>query len=315
MSDNNNIIVAKELTKIYGETTTAVDHLNLNIKEGEIFGLLGPNGAGKSTIILMLLGLTEPTSGNISVDGFDSTREPLKVKSITGYLPEKVGFYEDMSAYANLKYTAELNSIPYREIPERIDEVLDLVNLSNKKKDLVKTFSKGMKQRLGIADVLIKHPRLVIFDEPTEGLDPKVANQILQTILDLNKEKNITFMLSSHQLNLVQKICPRVGIMSRGKLVGSGTIDEMGRNMFGGGKYRIEIELARVPDSLVADIRKIDRVLSVAVNGNKITVTCDDDLRQEVSTVIAREGIIMTGMDIKQDALEEIYLRYFKEGE
>jgi len=302
MSDNNNIIVAKELTKIYGETTTAVDHLNLNIKEGEIFGLLGPNGAGKSTIILMLLGLTEPTSGNISVDGFDSTREPLKVKSITGYLPEKVGFYEDMS-------------IPYREIPERIDEVLDLVNLSNKKKDLVKTFSKGMKQRLGIADVLIKHPRLVIFDEPTEGLDPKVANQILQTILDLNKEKNITFMLSSHQLNLVQKICPRVGIMSRGKLVGSGTIDEMGRNMFGGGKYRIEIELARVPDRLVADIRKIDRVLSVAVNKNKITVTCDDDLRQEVSTVIAKEGIIMTGMDIKQDALEEIYLRYFKEEE
>jgi ABC-2 type transport system ATP-binding protein len=313
MSDNNNIIVAKELTKIYGETTTAVDHLNLNIKEGEIFGLLGPNGAGKSTIILMLLGLTEPTSGNISVDGFDSTREPLKVKSITGYLPEKVGFYEDMSAYANLKYTAELNSIPYREIPERIDEVMDLVNLSNKKKDLVKTFSKGMKQRLGIADVLIKHPRLVIFDEPTEGLDPKVANQILQTILDLNKEKNITFMLSSHQLNLVQKICPRVGIMSKGKLVGSGTIDEMGRNMFGGGKYRIEIELAKVPDSLVADIRKIDRVLNIAVNKNKITVTCDEDLRQEISTVIAKAGIIMTGMDIKQDALEEIYLRYFKE--
>ena len=313
MSDNNNIIVAKELTKIYDETTTAVDHLNLNISQGEIFGLLGPNGAGKSTIILMLLGLTEPTSGNISVDGFDSTREPLKVKSITGYLPEKVGFYEDMSAYANLKYTAELNSIPYREIPERIDEVMDLVNLSNRKKDLVKTFSKGMKQRLGIADVLIKHPRLVIFDEPTEGLDPKVANQILQTILDLNKEKNITFMLSSHQLNLVQKICPRVGIMSRGKLVGSGTIDEMGRNMFGGGKYRIEIELAKVPDSLVADIRKIDRVLNIAVNENKIIVTCDEDLRQEISTVIAKAGIIMTGMDIKQDALEEIYLRYFKE--
>ena len=98
MSENNNIIVAKELTKVYNETTTAVDHLNISIKEGEIFGLLGPNGAGKSTIILMLLGLTEPTSGNISVDGFDSTREPLKVKSITGYLPEKVGFYEDMSA-------------------------------------------------------------------------------------------------------------------------------------------------------------------------------------------------------------------------
>jgi ABC-2 type transport system ATP-binding protein len=170
-----------------------------------------------------------------------------------------------------------------------------------------------MKQRLGIADVLVKDPRVVIFDEPTEGLDPKVANQILQTILDLNKKKNITFVLSSHQLNLVQKICPRVGIMSKGKLVGSGSIDEMGRKMFGGGKFRIEVELAKVPDKLVGDIRKIDKVLNVAVEDNKLTVTCDKDLREEISKVIAKEGIIMTGMDIKEDALEEIYLRYFKE--
>ncbi|MCJ7666607.1 MAG: ABC transporter ATP-binding protein [Actinobacteria bacterium] len=313
MSENNNIIVAQELTKVYNETTTAVDHLNLKIKEGEIFGLLGPNGAGKSTIILMLLGLTEPTSGNIGVAGFDSTREPLKVKSITGYLPEKVGFYEDMSAYANLAYTAELNRVPYREIPERIDEVLGMVKLVPNKKQLVKTFSKGMKQRLGIADVLVKHPKLVIFDEPTEGLDPKLANQLLQTILDLNREKGITFMLSSHQLNLVQKICPRVGIMSRGKLVGEGSIDDMGRNLFGGGKYRIEIELAKVPDELIANIKKIPKVVSVAVNGQKITVTCNNDLREDVSKIIAHAGIIMTRMDMKQDALEEIYLRYFKE--
>jgi len=315
MSKNNNIIVAEDLTKIYDETTTAVDHLYLNIKEGEIFGLLGPNGAGKSTIILMLLGLTEPTSGKISVDGFNSTREPLKVKAITGYLPEKIGFYEDMSATANLMYTAELNRMPYREIPDRIDEVLELVNLLPNKKQLVKTYSKGMKQRLGIADVLIKDPRLVIFDEPTEGLDPKVANQILKTILDLNKEKGITFMLSSHQLNLVQKICPRVGIMSKGKLVGQGSIDQMGRDMFGGGKYRIEIELAKVPEELVNSIRKINGVVNVAVDGNKLTITCEKDLRKDISMVIAKAAIIMTGMDIKQDALEEIYLRYFKEKE
>jgi len=315
MSQNNNIIVAEELTKVYNETTTAVDHLNLEIKKGEIFGLLGPNGAGKSTIILMLLGLTEPTSGNISVAGFNSTRQPLKVKSITGYLPEKVGFYEDMSAYANLAYTAELNSIPYREIPERIDEVLDMVGLVKNKKQFVKTFSKGMKQRLGIADVLVKSPKLVIFDEPTEGLDPKVANQMLQTILDLNREKGITFMLSSHQLNLVQKICARVGIMSKGKLVGEGQMDDLGRNLFGGGKHRIEIELAKVPDKLVADIKKIPKVLDITVDGLKLTVSCDTDLREDISKIIAHAGIIMTKMDIKQDALEEIYLRYFKEEE
>ncbi len=315
MSKNNNIIVAEELTKVYNETTTAVDHLNLKIGQGEIFGLLGPNGAGKSTVILMLLGLTEPTSGTISVAGFDSTREPLKVKSITGYLPEKIGFYEDMSAYANLSYTAELNMVPYGEIPQRIDEVLSMVNLAKNKKQLVKTYSKGMKQRLGIADVLVKDPKLVIFDEPTEGLDPKVANQMLQTILDLNSQKGITFMLSSHQLNLVQKICPRVGIMSEGKLVGEGTIDDLGRNLFGGGKYRIEIELARVPDELIADIKKLPKILGVTVDGEKITVTCDKDLREDISKIIAHAGIIMTRMELKQDALEEIYLRYFKEEE
>jgi len=310
----NDIIAAKELTKVYGNNT-AVDHLNLTIKEGEIFGLLGPNGAGKSTIILMLLGLTEPTSGSISVFGHNSTREPLKVKAVTGYLPEKVGFYEDMSAFSNLKYTAELNKVPFREIPARIDEVLKLVNLLDRRDHLVKTFSKGMKQRLGIADVLVKNPKLVIFDEPTEGLDPKVATQMLQTILDLNKKKDITFILSSHQLNQVQKVCSRAGIMSGGKLAGCGTIDELGRDMFSGGKYRIEIELARVPDKLISAIKKIDKVINVTVVENRITVTCDKDLRSEISTIIAREAIIMTGMDIKQDALEEIYLRYFKEQE
>ena len=315
MSENNNIIVARELTKIYSETTTAVDHLNLQIQEGEIFGLLGPNGAGKSTIILMLLGLTEPTSGSISVDGYDSTREPLKVKSITGYLPEKVGFYEDMSANGNLSYTAELNSIPYREISKRIDEALELVNLLPNKKQLVKTFSKGMKQRLGIADVLIKKPRLVIFDEPTEGLDPKVASQMLQTIIDLNKQEGITFVLSSHQLNLVQKICTRVAIMSGGKLIGEGSVDELGRNLFGGGKYRIEIELAKVPDELINAIKGLPKVLDVKVDKNMITVICDRDLREDISKIIASAAIIMTRMEMKQDALEEIYLRYFKEEE
>jgi ABC-2 type transport system ATP-binding protein len=171
-----------------------------------------------------------------------------------------------------------------------------------------------MKQRLGIADVLVKDPKLVIFDEPTEGLDPKAANQMLDTILDLNSQKGITFMLSSHQLNLVQKICARVGIMSEGRLVGEGSIDELGRNLFGGGKYRIEIDLARVPGKLIEDIKKL-KVLTVAADGNKVTITSDTDLREDISKIIAHAGIIMTRMELKQDALEEIYLRYFKEEE
>jgi len=312
MSDNNNIIIAKDLSKKYNEHLV-VDNLNLAIKKGEIFGLLGPNGAGKSTVILMALGLTEPSSGSINVAGFNSTREPLEVKRITGYLPEKVGFYEDMSAKGNLTYTAELNNIPYREIPKKIDEVLEIVTLTKNKNQLVKTFSKGMKQRLGIADVLIKDPRLVFFDEPTEGLDLKVANHILQTILDLNKQKNITFLLSSHQLNLMQKVCPRVGILSRGKLIGEGTVENLGRNLFGGGKYRIELELEKVTDGLIEKLKKLDKVVNVNKVDNQLQVICDKDIRQDISRLIAAEDILMTRMDMKQDALEEIYLKYFKE--
>jgi ABC-2 type transport system ATP-binding protein len=312
MSDNNNLIISKDLSKKYKDHLV-VDNLNLTIKKGEIFGLLGPNGAGKSTIILMTLGLTEPTSGSISVAGFDSTREPLKVKRITGYLPEKVGFYDDMTAKGNLSYTAELNNIPFREIPKKIDEALEMVDLSKNKNQIVKTFSKGMKQRLGIADVLIKEPELIIFDEPTEGLDVKVANQILQTILDLNKEKNITFLLSSHQLNLMQRVCPRVGILSKGKLITEGTVESLGRNMFGGGKYRIELELEKVSKEIIEKFKKLDKVVNVIRTDNQIQIICDKDIRQEISRLISAEGILMTRMDMKQDALEEIYLKYFKE--
>ncbi|PIU29116.1 MAG: ABC transporter ATP-binding protein [Candidatus Hydromicrobium americanum] len=312
MSDNNNIIIAKDLSKKYNEHLV-VDNLNLAIKKGEIFGLLGPNGAGKSTVILMALGLTEPSSGSINVAGFNSTREPLKVKRITGYLPEKVGFYDDMTAKSNLTYTAELNNIPYRETPKKIDEVLEIVELTKNKNQLVKTFSKGMKQRLGIADVLIKDPQLVIFDEPTEGLDLKVANQILQTILNLNKQKNITFLLSSHQLNLMQRVCPRVGILSKGKLIGEGNVENLGRNLFGGGKYRIELELEKVTDEIIEKLKKLDKVVNVNKVDNQLQVVCDKDIRQDISRLITDEGILMTRMNMKKDALEEIYLKYFKE--
>ncbi len=312
MNENGNLIIFKNLSKKYNEHLV-VDNLNITIKKGEIFGLLGPNGAGKSTIILMTLGLTEPTSGTVTVGGFNSTREPLKVKRITGYLPEKVGFYEDMSAKNNLAYTAELNNISYKEIPKKIDEVLEIVDLSKNKNQLVKTFSKGMKQRLGIADVLIKDPQLIIFDEPTEGLDVKVANQILQTITDLNKQKNITFLVSSHQLNLMQRICPRVGILSKGKLINEGTVETLGRNLFGGGKYRIELELEKVTSEIIEKLKKLDKVVSVTATGNQLQIVCDKDIRQDISRLISSEGTLLTRMDMKQDALEEIYLKYFKE--
>ena len=312
MNISNNTINAKNLSKKYNGKLV-VDNVDLDIKKGEIYGLLGPNGAGKSTIILMILGLTEPSSGSISVAGFNSTREPLKVKRITGYLPEKIGFYEDMTAIQNLAYTAELNNITYKQIPKKIDEVLKIVQLEKNKNQIVKQFSKGMKQRLGIADVLIKDPELVIFDEPTEGLDLKVANQILETIKNLNKTKKITFMLSSHQLSLIQSMCHRVGILSKGKLIGEGKIDKLGRDLFGGGRYRVEIELSSPSPEVLDKLKNMDKVISVNQNKGIIEVICDKDLRREISKLITDSGVILTRMNIKDYALEEIYLKYFKE--
>ena len=306
------IIIAENLTKQYNGKTV-VNKLNLTINEGEIFGLLGPNGAGKSTIILMLLGLTEPVSGSIKVAGFNSTKEPIKVKRVTGYLPERLGFYEDMTARQNLRYTADLNSVAASEVEARIQESLEIVGLEKNKNQLVATFSKGMKKRLGIADVLIKNPKLAILDEPTEGLDIKIANQILENIRILNKKKNITFLISSHQLNLIQKICTRIGIMSKGNLVGEGNIDSLERSMFNAGKYRIEIELSTVEPSIIEKIKKMDAVVDVSENDNVIEILSNEDVRSQVSRLIIDNNLLLIRMGIKDSSLEDLYLKYFKE--
>ncbi len=226
------IVETEDLTKKYG-SKIAVNHLNLNIREGEVFGFLGPNGAGKTTTILMFLGLTEPTSGRAKVIGFDPTREPFKVKEQVGYLPENVGFYDDMDARQNLRFIARLNRIPDDISEKRIDYWLEMVGLSKESSQKVGTYSKGMRQRLGIAEVMIKEPKLIFLDEPTIGLDPDGTNRMLDLIHSLSREKKITIFLSSHLLDQVQRICDRVGIMINGTLVALGPIEELAKKKLG----------------------------------------------------------------------------------
>ena len=183
------IVEISELTKIY-DRFKAVDGINLRIKEGEIFGFLGPNGAGKTTTILMLLGLTEPTSGEVRVFGYNSTKNPLKVKRITGYLPENIGFYEDLTAKENLVYITRLNGISSEKASSKIKEVLSIVGLLEVANREAGKFSRGMLQRLGMAATLIKEPRLVILDEPTLGIHPEGVEQILNLIVKMREEKN-----------------------------------------------------------------------------------------------------------------------------
>jgi len=221
------IIRTDNLTKIYAKTIVAVSRLNLSIKEGEIFGLLGPNGAGKTTTIRMLLGMTEPTAGRAWIDEHDCTRNAIDVKRITGYLPDNVGFYGDMTGRENLRFTGSLNGIPENELDEKIDALLERAGIPDAAEKKVRTYSRGMKQRLGIADVLLKDPRVIILDEPTLGIDPEGVRQLIEIIKNLSKEDGRTLLISSHQLYQMQQICDRVGIFFEGKLVACGSIEEL----------------------------------------------------------------------------------------
>lgn len=235
------IIEAEGLTKKYG-TQIAVNSLTFQIREGEVFGFLGPNGAGKTTTLLMFLGLTEPTSGKVQIIGFNPTREPLRVKEKVGYLAENVGFYDDMDARQNLRFIARLNRIPDGISSKKIDGLLEQVGLFEEGKKKVGTYSKGMRQRLGIAEVLIKEPKLIFLDEPTIGLDPDGTNRMLDLIHSLSRERNITIFLSSHLLDQVQRICDRVGIMIKGNLVAIGPIQELAKKKLGVEKEHYTLE-------------------------------------------------------------------------
>jgi ABC-2 type transport system ATP-binding protein len=226
------VIETHDLTKRYG-TQVAVYHLNLRVERGEIFGFLGPNGAGKTTTLLMLLGLSEPTTGSARVCGFDPVREPLQVKRVVGYLPENVGFYDDMTAVQNLQYVGRLNGLRDGVLSRKIAEILGQVGLVAEASKRVGAYSRGMRQRLGIAEVLLKDPQVVFLDEPTQGLDPDGTQKMLELIQGLSRERSITAFFSSHLLDQVQRIGDRVGIMLKGRLVALGPIQELARQKLG----------------------------------------------------------------------------------
>ena len=305
------VIETTDLTKAYNDFV-AVDGLNLRVDEGEVFGFLGPNGAGKTTTILMLMGLTEPTSGVARVCGHDPSREPLKVKGSVGYLPEKVGFYEDLTARQNLDYTAALNGLPREDASRKIDELLDMIGLSEVAEQKVGKFSHGMQQRLGIADVMIKDPKVAFFDEPTAGIDPEGIEQVLNLITSMAKKK-VTVVLCSHQLHQVQRVCTRVGIVAKGRLVAEGSVDRLGRDALGGGKFRIEVQVSQPTSKLISSIKNIKGVIDVESSGDLLLVSCGEDLRPQVARAVVDSDSLLVQMKIEEYGLEEIYMKYFRE--
>jgi ABC-2 type transport system ATP-binding protein len=235
------IIETEALTKMYNGQV-AVDHLSFSVKEGEIFGFLGPNGAGKTTTLLILLGLTQPTSGTARVGGVDPAREPIKVKRMIGHLQENMGFYRDLNARQMLRYIAELNGLSPDVANERLENALNTVGLFAEAQKKIGAYSRGMRQRLGIAEILIKEPKVAFLDEPTLGLDPDATNRMMELIQRLCQEQNLTVLLSSHLLYQAQKICHRVGIMFNGHMVAQGSMEQLAEEKLGVGKEQYTLE-------------------------------------------------------------------------
>lgn len=307
----DNVIQTSELTKKYNEFV-AVDRLNLNIKSGEVFGLLGPNGAGKTTTILMILGLTEPTSGSVRVLGFDPARQPLSVKSRVGYMPDQVGYYDELTAFENLAYIGRLNGLKGKELDRRIDEALNRVGLVNVAGKTVRTYSRGMRQRLGLADVLIKQPQLIIMDEPTSGLDPEASHEFLEMIRGL-KEEGITILLSSHLLYQVQAICDRVGLFNSGRMLLEGTVEELAQKVLGGA-YRIQVYTEVPLAGIQQELARIPGVLNVqTVDAKGYEVEATRDVRPDAAQAVISAGGRLLGLGIQAQSLDDIYTAFFKE--
>jgi ABC-2 type transport system ATP-binding protein len=301
------VITARGLTKTYGPIT-AVDGIDLEVLAGEIVGLLGPNGSGKTTTILMLLGLTEATAGEAQVLGYNPLRNPLEVKRRVGYLPDAIGFYNGMTARDNLHFTGRLAQIEPRELRTRIEAALARVGLEAWIDKKVGTFSRGMIQRLGLAEILVKRPALVILDEPTAALDPYSTDEFLAMIRDIKAEGS-TVLLSSHHLDQVQSVCDRVALFNRGKVALEGTVGELARRVLGGG-YAVEVEADGVD---VDDLARVPGVVKASEpSPGTFHLEAGEDVRGDVAArIVQRKGRLLK-IAIAEPSLHEIYTQYFQ---
>jgi ABC-2 type transport system ATP-binding protein len=305
------VIVARGLTKRY-RNAVVVDGINFQVAKGEIFGLLGPNGAGKTTTILMMLGLTEVSAGEVRVLGQDPVRSPLEVKRRVGYLPDSVGFYDQLTAAENLSYTAKLMGIGPNGRSERIMQALERVRLHDVANKRVATYSRGMRQRLGLAEILMKRAEIAILDEPTSGLDPQSTNEFLEMIEGLKRE-GVTVLLSSHLLDQVQRVCDRVALFNAGRIGLIGSVGELAQQMLGGG-FLVDLDVAMPAGvDLESRLRGVPGVTAVERFGQfRYRIAATRDVRPEAARVVVSADGALTRLSVEEASLEAIYTRYFQ---
>ncbi|MCK4397380.1 MAG: ABC transporter ATP-binding protein [Methanophagales archaeon] len=300
------MIKTENLTKVYNGTK-AVNGLNLEIAEGDIFGFLGPNGAGKSTTILMLVGMIEPTEGKCIINDIEVARNPLKVKEIIGYLPENVGFYGNMTAEQNLDYFARFYVMDANERKKRTGELLELVQLASVSQK-VGGYSRGMTQRLGLAQALLNNPVVIFLDEPTSNLDPEGVLQIRQTLKKLSDDGK-TIFFSSHILAEVAQVCNTIGIISNGTLIERGTLEEIKRKLDVRKTVKIIVETT-------GDMPKIEHedIINVEYKGRKAIIEAKSDIREYISMYLLENNIGIKELRIEEPTLEDVFMESVYKG-
>jgi ABC-2 type transport system ATP-binding protein len=302
------LIEATNLVKRY-DGVTVVKGVSFSVARGEIFGLLGPNGAGKTTTILMLLGLSDITEGQARVVGYDPVREPLSVKRRVGYLPDAVGFYDNLTAADNMRYMARLIGLTPTQREQRIKDSLEHVGLTDVADRRVATFSRGMRQRLGLAEILMKEAQIAILDEPTSGLDPQATVELLEIIRNL-KQHGVSVLLSSHLLDRVQSVCDRVALFNEGRIVLIGTVAELGRQVLGGGSY---VDIEAEGQGLAERLATVPGVRAVeTTKPNCYRLLAEADVRPEAAAAVVIAGGRLLRLSVEEPSLEVIYTRYFQ---
>lgn len=305
------MIEVNNLVKRYGDHT-AVDHLSFKIEKGKIYGFLGPNGAGKSTTMNMITGYIASTEGTVSIDGHDILEEPEKAKKCIGYLPEQPPLYFDMTVLEYMNFVADLKKIPKDKKKTMVEEVMDMVKISDMRNRLIKNLSKGYRQRVGLAQAILGYPEVIILDEPTVGLDPKQIIEIRDLIKSLKKKH--TVILSSHILSEVSAVCDYVLIISHGKLVASDTPDNLGK--LAAGSNNLNLLVKGDKDKIRIILNQIDGIKEISINPAKeeegwnvnLTTKEDTDVREEVFFKMAENHYPILEMQSKKISLEEIFL-------
>jgi ABC-2 type transport system ATP-binding protein len=307
--ENDAVIEVSNLTKKFGDFT-AVDHISFDVKKSEIFGLLGPNGAGKTTTIRMLSTLTRPTEGTATIGGYDIVKNDSKVRELIGLVSEKMIMYDRLTAKENLMFFGKLYNIPKEILEERIDELLELVQLSQWKNSKVGTFSTGMRQRMNVVRALLNMPKVLFLDEPTLGLDPQSTVEVREFVKKINRENETTIILTTHMMNEADILCDRIGIIDHGKISALDTSTNLKNSISGANTTILVLEISNLDPDLISTIRALNCVETVSQENTshiKVHAHGDDAFDSVIDSIRAKKGKIVTIQNI-QPTLEDVFL-------